>query len=58
MIYVQLGRNDQVVGNGLFARIGPVVCVTKLLYTDLYKSLFSSFPIAGPSITNLSLAHI
>ena len=28
MIYGQLGRNDQVVGVGLFARIGPVVCVT------------------------------
>ena len=28
MIYGQLGRNDQVVGIGLFARIGPVVCLT------------------------------
>ena len=28
MIYGQLGRNYQVVGIGLFARIGPVVCLT------------------------------
>ena len=28
LIYGQLGRNDQVVGIGLFARIGPVVCLT------------------------------
>ena len=58
MIYGQLGRNGQVVGTGLFGRIGPIVCLTLLLYTDLYKSLFSNIPIEGPSITNLSLAHI
>ena len=28
MIYGQLRRSDQVVGIGLFARIGPVVCLT------------------------------
>ena len=27
MIYGQLGRNDQVVGIGLFGRIGPVVII-------------------------------
>ena len=34
------------------------LCVLHILYADLYKSLFSNFPIEGPSITNLSLAHI
>ena len=33
-------------------------CVLHILYADLYKSLFSNFPIEGPSTTNLSLAHI
>ena len=32
--------------------------VLHILYADLYKSLFSNFPIEGLSITNLSLAHI
>ena len=55
MIYSQLGRNDQVVGTGLFGRIGPVVCLTLLLYTDLFKSWFSNSPIEGPSLRLLSL---
>ena len=46
MIYGQLLRIGRVVGIGLFGGTVPVVSP---IYTGLYKSLFSNFPIEGPS---------